>query len=747
MKPLPPLSAATRRRRATGRARYAADLVLKGTVIAGLARSPHPHAKVVRIDTRKALSVPGVLAVLVPDDFAGIRLGHLIADEPILTTVARYVGDAIVAVAAIDGDSLARGIEALEIEYQALPHALSTEDALELATPIHDSCLDNVAARFAVQRGDWSAAAARAAVWADGTFNTEAVPHAYLEPRACLARYLPERLELVAGNHAPSILADDYRRIVGTWGRTLEVITPDIGGSFGAKWEHPTHLVCLAFAHRLERDVAMVFSRTEDMIAGRTRLAMRIRVRLGATASGELVAKETTLVADNGAYSLHGPAVTAAAAIRADNLYRFSAIKSDARLVYTNNMPSECFRGFGMPQAVFAQEQLVDELARRLDIDPIEFRRINANRSGDTSIHGWRIGSCGLEQCLTAVEEKLTEHRRHQPKLSDDRHRIGYGIAAFIHCVSNRGYNKNFEGANVDLALDADGSIQISSAEVELGCGTVEVLNIIVAQELGIAPEGLQVVLGNTDTGPYGLGSFASRTAFFIGWAALDACRRFKDACRAIASELGISADTAVAEVVAIAARAGRWRDLRVSGVYEPTGVEVPDNSGYGNISPAYTFGVQGCCVNVDTLTGKVSVDRLWAAHDAGTILNPIGAAGQVVGGVTQGLGYALQEAVAVDTNGNTLNPNFLDTRVATFPDAVPVEVTLVPTFEPNGPNGGKTIGEPPLIPVAACVANAVYDALGVRQYRLPMTAERVWAGLQALSEAAASPATPDTRS
>ncbi|MGD9713549.1 MAG: xanthine dehydrogenase family protein molybdopterin-binding subunit, partial [Thermomicrobiales bacterium] len=624
MKPTTPLNAATRRARATSSVRYTADLVPKGTVIAGLARSPHPHAKVVRIDARRALSVPGVLAVLVPDDFDGIRLGHLIADEPVLTTVARYVGDAIAAVAAIDGDSLARGIEALEVEYQLLPYALSTEDAVELTTPIHDSCPDNVATRFAAQRGDWSAAVARVAIWAEGTFQTEAAQHAYLEPRACFARYTAERLELVAGSHAPSVLADDYRRIVETWGRTLEVITPDIGGSFGAKWEHPIHLVCLAFAHRLECDVAMVFARTEDMIAGRTRLAMRIRVRLGAAANGELVAKETELVADNGAYSLHGPAVLAAAAIRADNLYRFTATKSDARLVYTNNMPSECFRGFGMPQAVFAQEQLVDELARRLGFEPVEFRRINANRAGDTSIHGWRIGSCGFEQCLAAVEEKLAEHRRLQPKPSDDRYRVGYGIAGFIHCVSNRGYNKNFEGANIDLGFDSDGSIRISSAEVELGCGTVEVLTILVARELGLDPGRLQVVLGNTSTGPFGLGSFASRTAFFIGLAALDACRKFKDACKVLASELDMSADSAVAEVMVSAAKAGRWRDLCVSGAYEPVGVEVPDNSGYGNISPAYTFGVQGCCVNIDTWTGKITVDRIWAAHDAGTVLNPV---------------------------------------------------------------------------------------------------------------------------
>jgi CO/xanthine dehydrogenase Mo-binding subunit len=732
------ISASTPRDRATGRARYAADLVPEGAVVAGMARSPHPHARVTRIDPRRALDVPGVLGVLTPADFAGIRLGHLRADEPVLADVARYVGDGVAAVAAADAKSLARGIEALDIDYEILPHALTVDDAAALATPIHESCHDNVATRFTAERGDWDAAASRVAAWAEGTFDTEAVPHAYLEPRACFVRYAPDRLELVAGSHAPSLLAENYQRIVEGWGTGLDVVTPDIGGSFGAKWGHPTHLICLAFAHRLERNVAMVFSRREDMIAGRTRVAMRIHLRVGATANGELVAKQTTVVADNGAYSLHGPAVMTAAAIRADNLYRFSAVKADARLVYTNNMPSECFRGFGMPQAAFALEQLIDELARRLDRDPVEFRRSNAIRPEDTTIHGWRIGSCGFEDCLDAVSARIAEHRKTFAPPANGRHRIGYGIAGVIHCISNRGYDARFDGANVVLAVDPDGTIRILSAEVELGCGTVEVLTAMVARELDVARGRLRVVLGNTASGPYGLGSFASRTAFFIGRAALDACQRFKDACRRLGPDLGLSANAPIADVVDAAARAGRGADLKTAGVFEPVDVDIPDDSGYGNISPAYTFGVQGCCVRIDTLTGKISVEQFWAAHDAGTILNRNGAMGQVIGGVVQGLGLALYEALAVDADGQVLNPGFLDTRVATFPDAVPVDVVFVPTFEETGPDGGKTIAELPLIPVAACVANAVYDALGVRQYRLPMTAERVWRTLQPQPAAAA---------
>jgi len=721
------MPAATLRNRTTGHARYAADLVPEDAVIAGIARSPHAHARVTNIDASEALKIPGVLAVLTPADFGDLRLRHEDGDQPVLTSVARYVGDGVAAVAANDAQSLARGIAALNIDYELLPHALVVDDALALATPIHEDCPDNIATIFSAERGDWDAVNKKVAIWVEGTFETEAVPHAYLEPRATLVHNRDGCLELVTGSHFPTVLAEHYRPIVNSWGSDFEIVTPAIGGSFGAKWEHPTHLVCLRFAHDLNRAVSMVFSRREDMTEGRTRLAMRIHMRLGATADGELVAKETTLLANNGAYSLHGPTVTMAAAIRMDNLYRFSATKVDAKLVYTNNLPSECFRGFGSPQAAFAQEQLVDELAHRLDMDPLALRRMNAVGEGDTTVHGWRISSCGFGDCLDSVSERLEQHRQSEKVDDASRFRTGYGIAACAHVIGNRGYFKPFDRAQVTLTVENDGSIRIGCGEVEFGCGTVEVLTTIVARELAIDKDRLQVVLGDTALAPYGLGSFASRTTFFDGRAAIDACEHLVDACNEISGELGADDGASVAEIIDLAVMNGRTSELVAIGTFEPDYVSVPDDSGFGNVSPAYTFGAHGCCVKVDTLTGKVVVQQYWASHDAGEILNPNGAIGQVVGGVMQGLGLALAEAVAVDSEGRVLNPGYLDDRVATFADLVPVDVIFAPIHEDAGPNGAKSIAEPPLIPVAACVANAIHDALGMRQYRLPMTPERVW--------------------
>ncbi|MGI9272263.1 MAG: xanthine dehydrogenase family protein molybdopterin-binding subunit [Woeseiaceae bacterium] len=716
--------------RTGGRARYAADLLPEGAVVAGFARSPHPHARVDRIDASASLEIPGVLAVLTATDFEEIRLGHQRADEPVLTPVARYVGDGVAAVAATDANALARGIDALEIDYTLLPHASTMDEAIDANTPLHDTCIDNIASHFEAERGDWDTTTTNVAVWVEGTFESEAVPHAYLEPRATLVRSKKSCLELVTGSHFPTVMADQYRPIVASWGSDFEIVTPAIGGSFGAKWEHPSHLVCLMFAHRLKCDVGMVFSRREDMIAGRTRLAMRIRMRLGATADGELLAKETTLLADNGAYSAHGPTVTNAAAIRMDNLYRFSAIRADARLVYSNNLPSECFRGFGSPQSAFAQEQLIDELARKLKKDPLALRRANTVKSGDTTIHGWQIGSCGIDDCLDAVTKRIEAHRRNTDSPAQPRYRSGYGVAACTHGISNRGYDRRFDKAMVTLAVESDGRIRVSSGEVEIGCGTMDVLKIVVARELGIDDDRLRVVLGDTATAPYGLGSFASRTTFFDGQAAIDACCRFKMACNELALQIGAGNDISTLDLIDLAMEKGRSGELNVTGTFEPKGVSVPDQSGFGNISPAYTFGAHGCFVSVDMLTGKVIVEQYWAAHDAGEIINPTGAEGQVIGGVMQGLGFALAEVVAVAADGQMLNPGYLDDRVATFPDRVPVEVEFAAVYEDSGPAGAKTIAEPPIIPVAACVANAIHDAIGIRQYQLPMTPERVWRSL-----------------
>ena len=692
--------------RATGSAVYGADRIPANALVVGLVRSVHAHARITSVDLSRALALPGVVDVLTAVDFGTFRLGHLKADEPVLTDIARYAGEPIAAVAAETPEALDTALTAVEVVYEVLPLNTSM-DAAQSGIALHDYATDNVADRFSAHHGDWDRVVDDVAFWAKGVFETDAIAHAYLEPRTCAVEIDENTLVLISGNHFPSIIADEYSDFMQ---RPVRVVNPEIGGSFGAKWEHPNHLVCLTFAARNNRPTTLVMSRTEDMVGGRTRLPMRLWMRIGATANGRIVAKESKILADNGAYSCHGPSVLKAAATRIDNLYRYRALRSTGELIYTNNIPTECFRGFGSPQSSFAQEQLVDDLASQLGIDPVEIRRRSATQPGDTTLQGWKINNIGLTEELETVAGRVSEFDLPD---DDDRFRYGIGVACGTHGISNAGYSHRPDIAMVRLVMSG-GTIEIRSNEVEIGAGTGETLISIVSARLGVDRSFLRVRLGDSELAPFGLGSFASRTSFFAINAAIDACHQL---AADVEGTIGDALSTGVA--------------VDVIGSYQSSGVEAPDEQFKGNTSPGYTFGTHACAVRVDTWTGKIEVLQYWAAHDPGTILNKLGADGQVVGGVMQGLGHALTERNIVDEEGRLLNPGYLDYRIPTFADAVPIEIIYTGDEEPEGPDGAKTIAEPPIIPVAACVANAIFDATGVRQTRFPMTPERVFWSLE----------------
>ena len=357
-------------------------------------------------------------------------------------------------------------------------------------------------------------------------------------------------------------------------------------------------------------------------------------------------------------------------------------------------------------------------------------RRRNTVGADDTTVHGWEVNSCGFDECLNSVEQQMQAHRQQNSVRPDDRFKIGYGLSVCIHCVSNSGHDESSETSHVEISVDADGRVCVASGEVELGCGTSEVLLRTIEREIGIDRGMLRVVLGDTTAAPFGRGSFASRTSFFVAHAAIDASKNFTDKCVKLAADLGVSSNTPVPEIVRLAVEANKEGTLVASGQYSPKGVVAADEHGFGNFATAYTFGAHGCCVKVDAVTGKATVEEYWAAHDTGAVVYPIGATGQVIGGVVQGIGMALSETTTVGESGQMLNPNLLDDRVMTFADAPPIHVFFAPVFEDRGPIGAKSIGEPPIIPVAGCVSNAIYDAIGARQYKLPMSPEQVWSTL-----------------
>lgn len=736
-----PMPAAGVRDKMRGDALYARDLLDRslagaGAALAGIVRSPHAHARVLNVDMQAALRVPGVLAVLTGADFAGIRLGSEFPDERVLADDrVRYVGDHVAAVAAETSEALRAGLAAVEVAYEPMPPVLRIDDA-EAGPTIHDESPDNVAYSVEAARGDWDAAAAGVVLWAEGEFAVAPVQHAYMEPYAMLARYEPAQVTLYVATHTPSKVREEYEAWARRGDERLEVMTPAFGGAFGAKYEHPLHLVCAEFARRLRRDVGLVLSRREDFLAARPRVDMRLRMRIGAARDGRLLVKEVDVDANNGASSGHGRSVLLAAMTRMDNLYRYEAVRDRGRLVYTNTSPTECYRGFGDPEAAFAQEQLVDELARGLGLDPAEIRRRNVVAEGDTTVHGWRITSSGFDRCLQLVRDAIAQDRAASGRApaAPGRYRTGYGLAPGMHVTSNRGrVPKDF--AEVSMQVGQDGRLIVASSEVDVGTGTGRVLAGIAARVVGIEPSAIDVLLGDTRHGPEGLGSYASRTVYFAGNACLLAARDLRERAERLEAELELQG-AGLPRLAQELDRRGRLAELRTTAEFEPEDVEIPDESGYGNRSPAYTFAVHGCKVAVDIWTGKVKVLRYWAAHDAGTVLDRAGAEGQVVGGVLQGLGHALSEESVRGADGRMLNPGFLDYRIPTAPDSVPVEVLFSDTFDPGGPLGAKSLAEPPIIPVAACVANAIHDATGARLRRLPMTPESLLNALGAGAEA-----------
>ena len=719
----------------SGTARYAADMLDTGTVVAGFVRSPLPHARILRIDVAEARAMHDVLDFLVGADFEGFRLGNLIPDEPVLAEDrVRYVGEPVAAIAARDADALRHAVAAVKVYYEELPTAFTPAEGLELGVEIHDGVANNVAHVIDVERGDFEEEAQHVDVWVEGEFHVQPMQHAYMEPYSVLAEYLPEKVILHTALHMPHMLRDEYRVFWDkTWDEPLEIRTPYIGGSFGAKYDHPAHLVCAHFARRLRRNVAMVMSRREDFMQATPRLGMSLRMRIGATSDGSLLVKQTEVLADNGAYSLHAPSVMGAATIRMDNLYRWHALRAHADLVYTNTLPTQCFRGFGSPQSGFAQEQLIDKLARKLGLDPVEIRRRNAVRPGERTIHDWRLGSCGLSEALDAVAAAIAEDRQSDGEdlNQDPRFVVGYGVAAGTHVISDRSINPPGDGAWVRAQFEPDGRLHLFLSEVEIGGGTIKTMRTLLANAVGIEADQVAVTAGDTEATPYGLGSWASRTTLFTGNAVLNAAQNLLARLSELRRELGLPEGADVRDIVQAAIEHGWLERTRVDGEFISKDVEVHDPSWRGNVSPTYTFGVHGAKVRVDTATGKVEVLRYWAAHDSGHILNPAGARGQVFGGVAQGLGYALSEGVQYDDSGRVMNAGFLDYRVPTFTDAVDTRIIFIETRDGVGPLGAKSIAEPPIIPVAACIANAVRDATGVRIYRLPITPENVFTAIE----------------
>jgi CO/xanthine dehydrogenase Mo-binding subunit len=726
----------------TGEAKYAADLKFPRMLYGKILRNPHPHARILNIDTSKAKGVIGVKAVITAQDAPRKKWGAFIDDQTILALdKVRYIGEEVAAVAAVDEATAEEALSLIQVDYEILPAVFDPEQAVLSGAPLlHEESKNNIAMHLDIRRGEIEAAFRASDEIVEERFTTSLVHQCYTEPMSSIASVdASGRTTIWAPVQYIFLAQKRLAKALDVPLSMLRVIQTKVGGGFGGKTADENSIpICCVLARTAGRPVKIVLTREEEFVAGRPRVPTVVYIKMGVKKDGTFLAKEARIFSDNGAYSGKGPSAMTTTAIRPDSLYRFQNIKTEAFLVYTNKVPTGAYRGFGNPQGAFALECCIDMIADRLHLDPLEIRLKNAIRAGDTSVHGWEMRSCGYSECI----EKAAEAARWKELKEKKQKGIGIGIGGCIHVCGNRHFG--FDGSNIFIKMVEDGKARIISGEGDLGQGASTVFSQIAAEELGIPLKDVEISAADTEFTPFCLGAYASRLTTIGGGAVKLAAADAKRQLLEIASTL-MEADVkdlickdgkismkrnpekfvTVAEAVQAALfRLGKGEILG-KGFFDPDS-EVPDpKTKLGNTSCTYQFGAHVAVVKVHEDTGKVEILHYVAAHDAGRVLNPMTAEGQIEGGVAQGIGYALLEDMQL-RNGKVLNPNFTDFKVPLAPDLPPVKCIFVETEDPKGPFGGKGLGEATIVSTAPAIANAIYDAIGVRFKDLPITPERI---------------------
>ena len=737
-----------------GRTEYASDLRLPGMLVGKILRSPHAHARVRAIDVSAAERLPGVQAVVHAGNVTQAPFGYGNDNVPLKGDVVRCPGDEVAAVAADSEDAAMEALELIDVHYEVLPAVFDPYAALDPGAPLvhaeRDDIEGNVSMRWDFSHGDVDTAAGGAAVIVEGTYSSPLSAPVSIETHCCVAAFDSEgRLDVWTGVH----MAFMYRKAIGDclgidW-RDIRVHQPPIGGSFGGKIDiDPIDFITVLLARAARRPVKVHFNREEEFIGSRVRQPMHFRMRTGADRQGDIIFREAEVVSDNGAYNAWGSHALLVVMQTISSLYRVPNCRVRSRVVYTNKAYGGSVRGFGNPEATFAVEQQTEQLAEALGMDPIELRLRNANRTGDVTPQGMRITSCGLSECLEAVRSQ-SEWAERRGRMRDRRR--GLGAAAFIH-VGGGARIYPSDGCGSILKIDEAGRVTLITGASELGQGSETVLAMVTAETLGVPLAAVHVVNDDTELKPWDVGAHASRTTFVAGNSAQLAAVELREKVLESAGEV-LEADPAdlVIEDGLISVRGtpgrsvtydrvARRRMLRQGGsmlmatsFYDPP-TEPQDQHHVGNTSAAYGFGAHVAEVEVDVETGLVRVLNLWCAHDVGRALNPAGVEGQVLGGAVMGLGLALTEELGTG-EGHILQASPREYGMLTALGVPPIHVSLVETIDPEGPFGAKGVGEAGLIPVAAAVANAVADAVGVRPRSYPLAP---WKVLEWLREAGA---------
>ncbi len=735
------------REKVTGAAEFVSDIKLPGMLYGRVLRSPYAHARLLNIDPSRAKRLRGVRAVVTAQDTPLAPFGPRSDDWTIMAVdKVRFIGDEVAGVAAIDEDTAEEALSLIKVDYEPLPAVYDPLEAMEPGAPLIHQRERNIVAEFKLNKGDIERAFKESAVVYGARYYTNQVYQAYLEPMACVVQ--PDaagKLTFYISTQIPSMTRITYAQALALPLEKVRVVVPYYGGAFGAKMETNLHLVAAVLAQKTGKPVRIVNSREEDFMAGNPRVPMYIDLKIGAKKDGTLTGKEVRVIGAAGARAVYSMAIVATACYRVDSLYRFPNLKTEGLTVYTNTVPTSCFRGFGNAQMTFAVESSLDMIAEELSLDPAELRLKNGLQSGEVSIHGWKISSSGLEECI----KKATAAASWKEKRAQKRFARGIGLACCNHVSGNRAFAREFDGAGGMVRIGREGKVLVYHGESDMGQGQKTVFAQIVAEELGVPLEWVEVARVDTDLSPFGLGSFATRGTVFGGngvkAAAADAKRQILELAAIIFETDPQNLEIKDGQILNKnnPSVSQPFRKVLEMGLFKRggapivgTGFWVPDTelpdpvTKYGNISPAYPFACQICEVEVDIDTGHVHLLNYIAAHDVGRAINPQTTEGQIQGGVAQGIGWALMENMVLD-KGKVLNPNFRDYVIPGPLDLPPIKSILVEPIDPHGPFGAKGIGEPALNPAPAAVANAIYNAIGIRFNELPITPEKILEALK----------------
>jgi 4-hydroxybenzoyl-CoA reductase subunit alpha len=737
----------------TGAARFTADLPARDALVGRILRSPVAHGAIRRVDASRALALPGVRAVITGAD-CDVTYGVLpiaMNEYPLARERARYVGEPIAAVAAVDEVTARAALELIELDIEPLPACFTAKEARAPgAALLHENKPGNVEREVKQEFGDVDAAFRAADVVREASFHYAEVTHAQMEPDCSLAHYDAERdrLTLHSSTQVPYYVHLMLAQCLKMDPGRIRVVKPFVGGGFGHRTEALNfELIAGLLARAARGAVKIELSREETLITHRGRPETDVRLRLAAKKTGEITAVECEVVQRGGAYAGYGIVTILYAGALLHAIYRLPASRYSGLRVYANTPPCGAMRGHGSVDVRHAFESLLDEVGAELGLDPFAMRRANLLQAPHRTVNDLQVNSYGLEECLRRVEQ-ASGWRERRGKLGPGRG-LGLGCSHYPSGAAKPVHWTGEPHAVVNLKLDFDGAVVALTGASDIGQGSSTLITQVVAEVLGLGTDRIRVVANDSEVTPKDNGSYSSRVSFMVGNAAIAAAKNLRKvlveaaARRLEASPADVEClgetyrvagtDRTLAYASVVAAALEDTGAITVKGTYS-TPAETQGGKFRGaavGTSAGYSYAAQVVEISVDEDTGEIRVERVWVAHDCGFAINPLSVEGQVQGSVWMGMGQALSEETQY-LEGRPVRANMLDYRTPTICESPPIEVHIVESRDPGGPFGAKEAGEGSLAGFLPALTSALHDAIGLRLTELPASPDRVLEALQA---------------